>query len=158
MKRRKVWIWVVSTPLALVVAFVVWIKVVESRRWAEFEARLPGLLAEAKGRDPRRPVLRGEAVPGNAWSDYMEGVALLGEAKGSDLADYVKRMPKADRAKAEAMVQANGKALELLRAGARRAEGAYPLEIEKGVDAYLTNLRGRILVDLAVCKARFLLE
>jgi hypothetical protein len=157
MKRRKVWIWIASTPLAIAVAFVAWIKAVESRRWAAFEARLPALYAEAKGRDPRRPPLRGEALTGNAWTDYEAAIGLLGESSGQVLRDFVQRDRKADPAKAEAIVRANGKALELLKAGARRAEVAFAWEIETG--NYPERMgSARILVDLAVGKARFLLQ
>jgi hypothetical protein len=128
MKRRRAWTWDLGSLgiLALLaVAFFAWIRSVEARRWAAFEARLPGLYAEAKGGDPRRPPLRGEALTGNAWTDYEPAIVLLGESSRQVLRDFVQRDRKADPAKAEAIVRANGKALDLLRAGARRAEVAF---------------------------------
>ena len=43
-------------------------------RWDVMQARTQELLKEAKGRDPRRPVLHGEPIPGNAWEDYNKAL------------------------------------------------------------------------------------
>ena len=71
--RRPAWktlAVVLGVLLALVGIFFAWVQSVASRRWAELEKRVPELIAEARGREARRPVLRGEAMPGNAWTDY----------------------------------------------------------------------------------------
>lgn len=147
-----------GTVLALAGAFVVWVQRVAARRWEALQKRIPELVAEARARDPRRPVLRGEAVPGNAWADYSPALAPLKAAfKLDDLKAVIERRPAADLAKAKAIVAGHEQWLDLLRAGARRPEGTYAVSFEKGMAADLPPLSGsHALVALAVCKARFL--
>ena len=160
--RRPVWkiLGAVAAVLLLGIGlFFAWVQAVAARRWAALEKRVPELIAEARGRDPRRPVLRGEAVPGNAWTDYGPVVAGAKALPKFDLGEFMARGPKADRAKVEAVVAANEALLDGVRAGARRAEGTYPLHFEKGFAADIPGLIScHNLTNLAVCKARFLRE
>ena len=39
-------------------------------RWEAIRARVTKLKAEARSRNIPRSVLRGKAIPGNAWDDY----------------------------------------------------------------------------------------
>lgn len=150
---------VAAVLLVLIGGFFAWVQVVADRRWAALEKRVPELIAEARARDPRRPVLRGEAVPGSAWTDYNPALAAIKGLKSSDLGDWVSRAPAADRSKAEAAVAAHAGSLALLRAGVRKAEGAYPYAFEKGFSADLPGLlQSQNLVHLAVTQARFLAE
>lgn len=163
MARRPAWktlAFVLAGLLILVGVFFAWVQAVASRRWAELEKRVPLLIAEARARDARRPVLRGEAVPGSAWADYDQALkAIKGAFKNEDLRAFLENRPQADRAKAEAVVAAHGKLLDFLQAGARKAEGTYPVQFEKGFAADIPGLLAcRDLTDLAACRARLLRE
>ena len=64
----------------LACAFFVWLlTVAASSSMAHVTERVTKAVAEAQARNPRRPVIRGEAVPGSAWAEYEHGLAL---AKG----------------------------------------------------------------------------
>ncbi len=150
---------VAGAALVLLVGFIVWVESVASRRWAELQQRVPVLIAEARAREKRRPVLRGEALPGNAWDDYAQALAAITGLKTHELREFVNRTPKADRAKAEATVAAFEGCLAHVSTGAQRAEGTYPLNYEKGFEANLPYLWGATcLAELTACKARFLAE
>jgi hypothetical protein len=116
-------------------------------------------VAEARARDPRRPLLRGEGVPGSAWTEYERALAAVKGAKIDELRRWLEGAAAADRSKAEAILAANKEALDFLRAGARKAEGAYPLQWERGVNADIPSLvTVRDLTTLAVGRARVLVE
>src|SRR5262245_34216169 len=69
--------------LALIaLASWLWVRSVADRRWATMEKQVEKLLAEARARDARRPVLYGEPTPGDAWDFY--GRALNGLPERQD--------------------------------------------------------------------------
>ena len=148
-----------AAVFVVIAVFFAWIQTVASRRWAELEARVPVLIAEARARDPRRPPRSGEAVPGNAWTEYSQALTAIKALNAADLGSFVARDLKADRAKAEAAVAAYEANLAFLAAGARRAEGTYPYAFEKGFAADMPGLlETQKLANLAVSKARLLAE
>ena len=65
------------------------------------EKRVGELISEARSRDARRPVLRGTAIPGNAWDDYGEAITAFRKMLASVprgmtlLAELRNRIPKA---------------------------------------------------------------
>ena len=88
-----------------------------------------------------------------AGPGLAKGVAVL------DVRGWLDGAAAADRAKAEAVLAANEQALDFLRAGARKAEGAYPTQWEKGFNADVPSLIAvRNLTTLAVGQARVLVE
>ena len=142
--------------LALAFALFVWLQTVPSSSWTE---RVMAAVAEARARDPRRPLIRGEAVPGRAWTEYQQGLALAKGVAVNDVRRWLDGAVAADRSKAGAILAANGKALEFLRAGARMAEGGYPIQWENGLRADVPSLMAvRNLTTLAVGQARVLVE
>ena len=162
MTRRPTWKilgGIVAALFVAIAAFFAWVQSTASRRWAELEARVPLLVAEARARDPRRPPRAGAPVPGNAWVDYNQAIMAIKPMNAADLGSFVARDVKADRAKAEAAVATYGSALAFLAAGARKAEGTYPFAFEKGFAADLPGLlETQKLGNLAVSQARMLAE
>jgi len=144
----------------LACAFFVWLlTVAASSSMAHVTERVTKAVAEAQARNPRRPVIRGEAVPGSAWAEYEHGLALAKGVVVADVRNWLDGTTAADRTKAEAVLAANGTALKFLRAGARKADGAYPVRWEHGTRADVPSLMAvKNLTALAVGQARVLLE
>jgi hypothetical protein len=116
-------------------------------------------VAEGQARDGKRPVIRGEAVQGKAWTEYSQALSSVQSAGASDVRRWLDGVAGTDRVKAEAALAAHRMTLDFLRAGARKAEGAYPIEWQKGVNAYLPPLLStRNLTAIAVGQARVLME
>jgi len=90
---------------ALACAAYLWVEALTSRASLErLTTRVNEAVAEAKARDPRRPLLRGEAVPGNAWTEYRQGLTLVERAKVSDVRHWLDGAAPADREKAVALL------------------------------------------------------
>jgi len=138
-----------------------WMSIVGNRRFAEMEASLREMQAVTAARDAARPVLRGTAVPGNAWADYgamlteMEGL----KADRSVIGEFVSKGPKADRAKVEAILAAHPGVIERLRMGAGKSSGQYAYVWEDGFTAKTPGLfSSGAAGNMAISKARFLAE
>src|SRR5688572_25957759 len=112
-----------------------WIGSVAARRKAEMERRVAGMMAEARSRDPQRPVLYGQAAPGNAWDDYNRALGgVYGAQPSSSLFfSFLARDPNTPREKVEKAVSVYGKAIDALQSGARRGHGAFPSQWETGL-------------------------
>lgn len=159
MKTWKILGGIGAALIVAIAAFFAWIQSTASRRWAELEKKVPLLIAEARGRDPRRPPRAGEPGPGNAWTDYNQALAAVKPLNAADLGSFVARQASADRAKALAAVAAHEGALAFVTSGARKGEGTFPFEFEKGFAADIPGLlQTQNLSNLAVSKARLLLE
>src|SRR5262245_1804836 len=142
--------------LVVTVALFVWLHDVAYDSWTK---RVTEAVNEARARDPRRPVMRGKAVPGSAWQEYEQGLAVARSIAVDDIRRWLDSAAAPDRTKATAILAANATALDFLRAGARRAEGSYPLQWEKGFGADVPSLMAvNNLTTLAVGQARLLLE
>jgi len=152
--------WVLGGLTALAAAAFVGLQMVSSRSSMERMAKdVAEAVAEAEARDPRRPVIHGEAVQGRAWADYSRALALVQNPAVLEVRRWLDDAPGSDRAKAVTVLAANEKTLDFLRAGARKAEGAYPTQWDKGVDTRLPSLLAtRNLATLAVGQARVLME
>jgi hypothetical protein len=121
--------------------------------------RVTEAVAEARARNTLRPVLSGTAVPGRAWEDYGRGLAAIRSVAVDDVRRWLDGGAGADRGKAVAVLAANDKAINFLRAGARKAHGAYPMDWEKGVGADVPSLIAvQNLTTLAAGQARVLRE
>ena len=146
--------------IALAVVAFIGLHTVSSRNSLDRLTKLAAqAVAEAQARDPKRPVLRSEAVQGKAWTEYSRALSSVQNANVSDVQRWLDGVAGADRVKAEAVLAAHGTTLDFLRAGARKAEGTYPTEWEKGFNAYRPPLLStRNLTVLAAGQARVLME
>lgn len=150
----------VAAGLTTLAAAYFWLEALSSRSGLQRMTKgVAEAVAAANARDLRRRVIRGEAVPGSAWTEYRQGLALVHGVEVSDVVQWLEGTTTADRAKAVAVVAANQRALDFLRAGARKAEGAYPHQWEQGENVDIPPLRAvRTLTTLAVGQARVLAE
>lgn len=124
---------VVLSALAALILWA-WTKVLEERGWAAMERRIDELTAKARARRYVRPILRGQAVAGNAWDEYL--LAL----------DDANRRPMTMIEIPEAGVIANfwalnGSLIEHLRRGAQCSDVAIPLSTETGSSRIFPTLR-----------------
>jgi hypothetical protein len=141
--------------VTLVVALFVWLLADASGSWQKRAAKA---VAEARARDSRRQVLRGEAMAGSAWVDYQQAIAAVTGVQVNEVTRWLSG-GAADRVKVEAILAANEKAIHFLRAGARKAEGTYPLRWEDGFRSEIPPLLAvNNLTTLAVGQARVLTE
>jgi len=98
-------------------------------------------------------------VPGSAWAEYEQGLAVAKSVAVDDVRRWLDGGSAHDRAKAREVLAANEKALDFLRAGARKAEGAYPTQWERGFNTEVPSLIAvRNVTTLAVGQARVLVE
>ncbi len=134
-----------------------YIKAAEERRWAEMRSYCEQVAREVRARDPRRPVLRGKAVLGNAWDEYQVGLASLPESKALlPVTEFLEQRAEADRAKALQLVELYAPALEALRRGASRSHSDRKTDWESQPDHW--NPRPNHVAKLAAARARFLSE
>jgi hypothetical protein len=103
----------------VVVAAVVWIRAIESRRWKEMEDTLVSLEQEAMSPSVVRPVLVGDPVAGNAWDHYPRAWNVMKGQGGPLLGSYISRAPNVDRDQVLQTLRRLEPALADLRKGAR---------------------------------------
>lgn len=116
---------------------------------------------EMKTLDPARPVLWGEATPGNAWDDYSQAIAETKKFPDArKLLLVVQKSADADPAVAKAGLAAHGDAVVgHLRRGAGRTTSRYAYEWEKGMNMPLPALSDMTsTASLAILRARGLVE
>lgn len=164
-RPRRVPLWKIAAlffgALALIVlTFWLWVESVADRKWKAMERRVQELLLEAKARDARRPVLRGEAVPGNAWDDYGLALAEIKKiGKRTVLSEFASRPSRGDRTAVENILAQHSVALDHLRRGARRAEGQSPyLELALQSNTIPGMLDTQWLANFSACQARLWTE
>ncbi|HEX5110984.1 MAG TPA: hypothetical protein VFV95_21175 [Vicinamibacterales bacterium] len=151
---RTAW-FVLGGLLALGLVLFAWLHVVAYR---SLQKQLTENVAEAQARSARRPVVRGEAAPGDAWPEYELGLASVGSVGFDEVRRWLDGAAE-DRARAVATLAANEKALAFLRAGARKAQGAYQIQWDRGWFADMPSLVAVTnLTTLAVGQARMLVE
>jgi hypothetical protein len=161
MRAARTWAIVASGLLVAAavtaVAFYSYVQSAERRRWDEMRQWCEKTAREVRARDPRRPVLRGQPLEGNAWDDYQAAFAAIAPAKDlREASDLLYDSPKADAARVRALVQQHASALQLLRRGASRSTARRDVDWENSSnDSFIISDR---LVSLAVCHARFLFE
>jgi len=133
------------------------IKSVEARRWAEMERKLRALEDEAAARPRERAVLRGEAIPGNSWEDYL-GALPTAKERGSlvAIANYLRGGRSEDRERLREILQKQAPAIERFRQGVRRAEGTRTIEWKNPESR--GSLSVPYLVDLAMGQAKLWAE
>jgi len=142
-------------------------------RWSAMEKRMEEMIAEARSRDARRPVLQGTATPGNAWDDYGEAVTTFRKLLASVprgmtlLAELRNRIPKAmnspsDQVKVSALLDSLKVVFDGLRKGSFRSESQYPYDWEH-LDLVIpqdspVSSRGEWLANAAALEARRLVD
>jgi hypothetical protein len=138
-------------------AFYLYVRSAERRGWEEMRRYCEQKAWEARARDPRRPVLRGVAVEGNAWDDYNQALAsLAGASADLKAAHDLIYSTKGDPAKVRAIVKVHAPAIQALRRGVSRSSARRHVDWESAPDSLdTTPIR---FAYLPVCKARFLLE
>jgi hypothetical protein len=134
----------------------IYAKRTEERRWEEMRLWCERAAQVAATRDSKRPVLRGEALEGNAWEDYDKAIASLGSTKLNPAESFFFKSPDADRAKTLEVVRSHATALEALRRGASRGSASRKPEWERPSGSSAN--KPYLLALLAACKSRFLVE
>lgn len=123
--------WALAAGLGLVVlvlSVVAWIQAVAIRRAKQMDARIDALLEEARADSPARPMLRGEALPGNAWDEYGKAFQEIDRCKGrvKIVSQSLDPNVKTDPEEVARCVRDLAPIVDLLRAGTRRATATFP--------------------------------
>src|SRR5262245_14236407 len=111
-QRQRAIIWIVGIS-AVVVAFLIAILLIpaSSGRLEAMRSRVTRLKDEARSRNVSRPVLRGQATPGNAWDEYNIALNEARELKedriATNLTQFNERTETADRAMVERLLAAH---------------------------------------------------
>ncbi len=120
--------------------------------------RVEALIRAAEARIADRPVLRGEALPGNAWENYDLALAEVRKITSrAPISDLVNRNARADIPVVRKILETHGAVIDQMRRGTRRAVGQVPFEWERRGDEYRSQFT-MILAQLAVCRARLDLQ
>ena len=152
----KVLLALIPISLALLaVVLKLWVDAVEARRWEGMRAQLTEMAQEARARVGSRPVLRGQAIPGNGWDDYAAAMPSLKGVYWTTIGDFLSRSPKADRGRIQAWIAQHAGTLAALRRGATRTAGQAVVEWENHPGMLSSS---NVMAALARCEARFLLE
>jgi hypothetical protein len=107
------------------------LKVVTDRRCADLQEQLTAEIAAVRSRPAARPVLFGEAQPGNAWDDYDKALAqfeLVGGTFGIILDDKHEDKPEGALSKLPLVAAP----IAQLRRGAHRSEAKKDYDWEQG--------------------------
>jgi len=152
--------WIVALLLLVfalpVVALGISIPIVVERRWERMQAACRNQAAEGRARDPRRTVLRGEPLPGNAWDDYAEAQAMLKAARFpySEI-DYVEHPESIDREAVQVWIEPRLPILDKALRGTRRSECRNPRDWE---GPPRSDINPWYLTAPALCRSRQLVE
>jgi hypothetical protein len=162
MTRRVALVLLLLAPIALVAGTWLWVKSAESRRWAQLERRVAELARETEERRRPRRVLRGPAVPGDAWTDYTPAIGLVQNLPRYSTVQMLAHSTD-DRGLPElrALVAPYLPAVDRMRQGTRRAEARRVRLHTKiaagGIDVDGSWLQGTLaLAYVSTCRARWL--
>ena len=145
----------VAIALAVPAAYY-WIQYAESRRWEQMRRLLEEMAREARARDARRPVLRGQAQEGNAWDDYAVIFSINPIRDLYPAFAFLEDDPKVDRANMESLARLHASTLEAIRRGAARETADRRMEWEEGRSSH--SSRASYIAALCAVQARFLSE
>lgn len=149
-----------SALLLILGAGWLWFRLTIERRWSAMRSEAFDLQRDLGGQSSARPVLRGDAVPGNAWDDYQPALESLGDVEWSragwkEVSDFLHSGTRANGAKVESMLTAHRDSIEALRRGVCRQEGAFPYHWPMGASMTSPRLnRCLALARLVACRAR----
>lgn len=125
---------VVGGIAACLLALYLWAGAVANRKFTQYDREIKAQVAAWRAKDASRPVLRGQAEPGNAADDYKLAFAEMGKIKGmGELGGLVEKSPKADPELGRKALALSGPLLDHLRRGAGRAGSRFPYEWEQGM-------------------------
>jgi len=134
-----------------VLGLVAWFRHVEERSWRAMEDRVCALVAESRGRTFTRSVLRGTAIPGDAWEEY--GMAL---EEGILIKTELSLEVGYDRSFVEDLLQSHGRAIGHLRQGVQRSEAHPPGCPDSGAKILLYGRSLGPLSQLVILQSRLL--
>jgi hypothetical protein len=148
--------------LALIGALVaVRVQTLTHEQWTRMQARVEELKEENRSRTYGRPVLRGEALPGNAWDDYAAaGIAAAGVKTTYDLLYYVRgHYPKDPFSKATLAAAPLLGALGRLQEGARKSDSHPALGYYHAMNPVFSQDQGTYLLPwVGMVQARALIH
>jgi len=157
-RPKRVLRWVIFLavlPVGLLSGSVLWIKLVESRRWEEMRSQVAEFPRLAPKQDCSRPVLRGEPEPGNAWDDYETAIQSITPRDILNAWRFLEHSPTAKRSDLVELVRSYKETLHSLRRGASKNTGPRPVSGESGKPGLPPELW---LTTLAACQAQLLQE
>jgi hypothetical protein len=124
-------------------------------RWNDVERETWTRMCALQRASPRRPVLRGEPLPGNAWKDYEKvGTLKFGESFYA-IENFVSGKSERSREEILALMEPYLPLLNWVQAGTHRTE---VLRIAPWNDSLPYGFSGWYATALGVCRARFLVE
>lgn len=139
MKIRRLLLSLAVLTASAAAAVALWVRAEVREHRAEMERRVDALVAEARARVYRPPILLEPPLPGNAWDDYEKAAAESEEAFGGGtrarrlLQDMLTGGERSCKDVEEDFVRlpATSSILNLLIRGARRTEASYPRDWER---------------------------
>lgn len=151
---------------AIVVIFAVslwlWVQSSIDRKWVAMEHSVAQLMAEARLRDSKRPIIQGPALAGNAWDDYQTATNDFRRLASSFplhwFGMYLEGNLVAEPKKVSATLDLLEPVFERLRSGSHRAECQKPYDWAKPDSIPSESLVSQWLAAAAACKARELAE
>lgn len=113
----------VGTIVVMAVAFLIWIKSIEARRWGQMQQRMDELRAGWGRCEARSRIPRGQPLEGNAWLDYSSALtsARMTPDEEKAVRAFVITGNTSGLDAVRAAVKAHMKAFDLVATGARRA-------------------------------------
>jgi len=138
---------------AILLAFLgsyLWIKSVESRKWAEMEKTVRDLEAIAAARPHLRPVLRGSPEPGNALDYYKRALDQLPPGQNvTPVWSYIREETAENRSQAQEFLERHPGALATFREGTACGDSFRRDRSEP---------KGQVVSMIVRCKSRLLWE
>lgn len=139
-----------------IIALGISVPILGDRRWKRLEEECRSQASEVGARDPHRPVLRGDPIPGDAGEDYaraLEWMTASGLLFGDpDSADYLK---EADRETMQVWLEKRLPVLEIALRGTLRPEYRNQRYWEEKTPSYYRLWQ---LTPLGICRSRQLVE
>ena len=163
-RGRKAMIGIIAVAvLTVILLLAVLVMPMDNARWNGMKNRVATLKLEAQSRNMSRPVLRGKAIPGNAWDEYNVAINLAFTFREGTNASYLTQFllgdARADRVMVERLLAAHAGVIDHLRLGTQRSNGQYPYKWDDGPAAELPSLlSSRRITQLAIAQARIWVE
>jgi hypothetical protein len=129
------------------------VRVLAESHWERMGRDCRERAAQLRGREARRPALRGASIPGNAVQDYLHAQKLL--KKDYAVNQAMERPEDTDRETLQALLDPLLPALQLLRQGAARSEARPETSWEENQNQTCNLWR---FVGPGICWSRFLAE
>jgi hypothetical protein len=123
-------------------------------RWDDVERETWSRLSKLQRTKLLRPVLRGEAVPGNAWKDYVKATALTYTDDAVALDNYATGKTELSREGAQALLEQFLPLLKSVQAGTHRGD---LIRMVPWNDP-LPSFNASKVIAFGICRARFLVE